>query len=254
MIKEYDYDNLAKYYKILEEDKKEDLKKNKFIENILKRYNVKKVFDVSCGTGVQAIYLCKKGYDVKASDLSKGMLKIARERSRKEGLNINFRKADMTNVKSTSKEDCVISIFNAIGHLSKKQFEKMVKNTYNNLNKEGIFIFDIFNLDFFKKNMITHEFIDVAKTVDNTYFVRFNHNKLDVKDGKICVNQKLYIQEGFNKSKIINEKWDMKLYDYKTLEKILKNNGFKVIEKYGGCNKTKLTANSNSIYIVAKKK
>ena len=39
-----------------------------------KKYKIKSVFDLTCGTGAQAIYFLKKGYLVKASDYSKGMI------------------------------------------------------------------------------------------------------------------------------------------------------------------------------------
>ncbi len=254
MIKKYDYDSLAKYYYALEEDKQDDFIKNRFLENIFKKYKTKKVFDVSCGTGVQTIYLHKKGYDVKASDLSEGMLKIARKRAKEENLKINFKKADMTEVKH-GKADAVVSIFNAIGHLSQKQFIKMIKNMRDNLKDNGLFVFDIFNLDFFKgKGFVDYEFIDCAKTIDDIKFVRFNDNDLDLKENKLIINQKIYIQEGYNQPKIIKDSCDMKLYDYKTLKELLEKNGFEIVEKYGSAEKEKLKKNSVSIYIVARKK
>jgi cyclopropane fatty-acyl-phospholipid synthase-like methyltransferase len=252
MIKQFDYDLFAEYYPELEENPKEDNKKNVFLNSIFKKYKVKTVFDVSCGTGLQTIYLTKKGYTVKASDLSKEMLKIARKRAKKENLKISFRQANMIDVK-LGKADAVISIFNAIGHLSEKQFELMIKNVSNNLNNNGLFIFDIFNLDSFKNNFINYEFIDCAKTINDIKFVRYNNNQLDLKEEKMQVNQKTYFQKGFDKPKLAIEKWDMKLYNFQTLNKLLNKNGFEVIEKYGSPEKTKFTINSNSIFIVAKK-
>jgi len=79
--------------------------------------------------------------------------------------------------------DAVITIFNAIGHLSKPEFEKTMRNIGTNLDKRGLYIFDIFNLDFMRKNFRTYRFLDVATEVNGTKFVRSNNNRLDkVKD------------------------------------------------------------------------
>lgn len=40
--------------------------------------------------------------------------------------------------------DAVITIFNAVGYLTKKGFEKAMRNIYNNLNNNGLYVFDIF--------------------------------------------------------------------------------------------------------------
>ena len=49
---------------------------NNFLNKIFKKNKVKKVLDMTCGTGVQALYLANRRYNVTASDISKEMLKI----------------------------------------------------------------------------------------------------------------------------------------------------------------------------------
>jgi SAM-dependent methyltransferase len=43
--------------------------------------------------------------------------------------------------------DAVITIFNAVGHLTKSGFEKAIRNIHRNLNAGGIYVFDILNLE-----------------------------------------------------------------------------------------------------------
>ncbi|MBT7296161.1 hypothetical protein HN836_00760 [Candidatus Woesearchaeota archaeon] len=128
------------------------------------------------------------------------------------------------------KFDSVISIFNAIGHLSKSDFEIAIKNIANNLKSNGLYIFDILNYDFMKNNFITHEFIDTCRDVDGVKYVRFNNNKLNRTKQIMSMNQKIYIQNGFNKLNISKKAWDMQIYSSNQLKKILDKNGFEVLE------------------------
>tara|TARA_Y100000310_G_C20677809_1_gene814108 strand:- start:628 stop:1395 length:768 start_codon:yes stop_codon:yes gene_type:complete len=253
-IKEYNYEKFAEYYDILElENPKEDERLNDFIDRILKNYKVKTVLDITCGTGAQTIGLKNKGYKITASDLSKGMLKIAKEKAK--DLDIKFYQGDMRTV-NYGKFDAVISMFNAIGHLDQKGLEQTIRNVGNNLNDKGIYIFDIFNQDFMDSGGFIgiHEFIDKAKEFDGKKFVRFNKNTYNSKKGIIHINQRTLIQENMNEPKELKEIWDMKIYTINKLKTLLDKNGFKTMETYGGVNQKFQKKKSLSIYIVAKKK
>jgi ubiquinone/menaquinone biosynthesis C-methylase UbiE len=214
----------------------------------LKRLGAKRVWDITCGTGLQAIYLHKKGYKVTASDYSKEMLAVAKRKCPQ----IKFKRADMRK-DSLGKFDAVISIFNAIGHLSKKDFEKSLKNINRSLNEGGIYIFDIFNLDYMRKNFITYEFVDEAKEVNNTKYVRINHNKLNLGGGLMTINQKTYIQKGIAKPSISQDIWDMQIYSSSQLKTILKRNGFELIKFSAFDGSTFNKDKSNFILTLARK-
>ena len=54
--------------------------------------------------------------------------------------------------------DAVITIFNAVGHLTKQDFKKAIQNIYTNLNDRGLYVFDIYNLNYLLyKDNITKE-------------------------------------------------------------------------------------------------
>lgn len=252
-IKQYDYDKLAKYYDVLELKASDDYEMvNDFLDKIFKENKVKTVLDMTCGTGVQTIGLCKRDYKVTASDISKGMLEIAKKKAK--SLKIEFHYGDIRTSKY-GKFDAVISIFNAIGHLSKKDFEKAIRNVSENLNRNGLFVFDIFNLDFMKAGGFKdYEFIDTALTHEETKYVRFNKNKIDFENGLMGINQRIYIQNKIAKPQVLKESWDMQLYSADDLKILLEKNGFKVVTFYGGLGNEFIKDKSLSIFIVAKKK
>jgi hypothetical protein len=77
---------------------------------------------------------------------------------------------------------------------------------------------------------ISHEFIDSCREMNGIKFVRFNHNKLDSKNGIMKSNQKTYVQEGNNQPKLFKERWDLKIYTSSQLKEILEKNGFEVVK------------------------
>ena len=120
--------------------------KNNALEKLLKDHKVQTVLDMTCGTGSQVFYLAKRGYKVTGSDFSSALLEIARKKALTEKLDLSFIDGDMRTLQ-VGQFDAVITMFNAIGHLRKKDFEKTLKNIRKNLKDGGLYIFDIFNLE-----------------------------------------------------------------------------------------------------------
>lgn len=127
---------------------------NQLIETILKKHRVKTVLDLTCGTGSQVFWLAKRGYEVVGADINSKMLKVANSKAQKEKLALKFLKGDMRTIK-VGKFDAVITIFNAVGHLTKIDFEEAMKNISDNLKDGDLYIFDINNLSFLMDGIIS---------------------------------------------------------------------------------------------------
>jgi 2-polyprenyl-3-methyl-5-hydroxy-6-metoxy-1,4-benzoquinol methylase len=136
------YDADAENYDQFNEDNSKQV--NQTVENILAKYQGKTVRDLTCGTGTQVFWLAKRGYEVSGSDFNTKMLDIAKKKAQEEKLNLTFSWGDMRSVKR-GEFDAVITIFNAVGHLTKTDFELAMRNIGANLKKGGVYIFDIFN-------------------------------------------------------------------------------------------------------------
>lgn len=77
-MEDCDYDKFATYYDIVESSRTNE-KINPLLLRILRKYKAKKILDMTCGTGLQAIFLHRHGLDVVTSDYSKNMLAIAKK-------------------------------------------------------------------------------------------------------------------------------------------------------------------------------
>lgn len=75
------------------------------------------VLDVGCGAGREALALTKLGYRIKAIDLSLAMIEAAKKESRKRGLEIDFERAEITELNPPGLFDyCLFSsgVYNSI--------------------------------------------------------------------------------------------------------------------------------------------
>src|SRR5579864_1272961 len=102
-----EYSELHEYYDVLCAGDSDA--KNRLIEKILRKHKVKTVLDLTCGTGSQVFWLAKHGYNVTGTDFSPALLKIARDKARKEKLKVRLIKGDMRTIKVGSF-DAVITI------------------------------------------------------------------------------------------------------------------------------------------------
>ena len=136
------YNKGAEHYDEFNEEKSKAI--NEFIESILKKHKVKSVVDLTCGTGSQVFWLAKRGFEIIGTDINAKMLQVAKNKALDKKLNLKFIKGDMR-ATQLGEFDAAITIFNAVGHLTKDDFEKAMRNIHSNLKPDGLYIFDIFN-------------------------------------------------------------------------------------------------------------
>ena len=205
---------------------------NQIIDKLLRQHDVKTVLDLSCGTGSQVFFLNKLGYKVTGADFSPPLLKIARKKAKKENVSITFLDGDMRKLE-VGKFDAVITIFNAIGHLSKTDFNKTIKNIYNNLHEGGFYLFDIFNLEAMTVNTVNNLAMDYKKVVDNKRVHHIQHSTINKVKGQITSYDNYIINKVGAGIKKINNKFTLQIYKAKELQLMLAKNGFKTIKQCG---------------------
>lgn len=123
--------------------------KNAFIEQLLKVQNVKTVLDMTCGTGSQVFYLARRGYEVTGSDFSPTLLEQARRKAAAADLD----------------------------------FEKALRNIQANLEEGGVYVFDIFNLQAMRDDVIAGFSMDLESVVDDAKIRNVQHSEIDRENG-----------------------------------------------------------------------
>src|SRR3989304_1235881 len=139
------YDLIANYWDAMYAREQFYKKGFQFIDSWRRKCNLRKeILDVACGTGYLLTFFEKVGYQTYGSDLSTGILKIARNRLK----HTQLKKAAFQTVSFKKKFPIVISFFNSFAYcLSMTELQKTLENLANQLNDEGLIIFDLVTTD-----------------------------------------------------------------------------------------------------------
>ena len=225
------YSKLYKYYDLLSASQDEIDRKNYFIDRILSQHKVKTVLDFTCGTGAQLFGLTTLGYQVTGVDLSPFLLKIAREKSQQKKLGVELIEGDVRETQVGSF-DAAITIFNAIGHLTKTDFEKGIRNIHENLVIGGVYVFDIFNLNAMTDDAIKNLAMDVKVITGNTKIYHSQNSEIDRENGRLTSYDCFTIEKECNEPKVLKDKFTLQIYTARELRRILIRNGFEVLGQY----------------------
>lgn len=148
------YDNIATHYDKLFLDWQATTKEQaEILDKIFKNNgfdNTAKILDCACGIGTQSIGIAKLGYDVTASDISKGELQEAEKRANENNVNIIFKEANFCALSDTfmDKYDIIIAMDNALPHMLKSSdLESAIKSIVNQIKENGIFVASIRDYD-----------------------------------------------------------------------------------------------------------
>lgn len=198
-------------------------------------------------------YLAERGYEVVGSDFSPALLDIARSKAKHMNRNITFIDGDMRKVKA-GKFDAVITIFNAIGHLTKADFAKALRNICANLKEGGIYIFDIFNLQAITDNIIDDFIHDIESTVNGVNIRNIQHSEIDREHGFLISHDRYTIFKTGNEPEVHTNSFSLQIYTAEELQGMLEQNGFKVIGQYDMDGNDFVAEKSLNILTIARKK
>ncbi len=143
------YDELVSWapYELWINDLLKQLKKAGLPENA-------KILDAACGSGLSAIPLARKGFDITGVDRSRAMLEFARKKAEAENLQVKFRAKDLVTLDLEEKFDAVICMHSGLDYiLDMKDLQTALSNVRECLKPGGLFAFDkcLDEPDFYKK-------------------------------------------------------------------------------------------------------
>jgi 2-polyprenyl-3-methyl-5-hydroxy-6-metoxy-1,4-benzoquinol methylase len=222
------YDQEAQHYDAFNET--QSAKINQTIENILRHHKMKRILDFTCGTGSQVFWLAKKGFETVGVDINAQMLAIAKDKAAKQSSPIHFEQGDIR-TSQIGQFDAVLSIFNSIGHLTKEDFKLALKNVYTNLIPGGLYIFDIFNLDYLlHEDNITKLTIDNQKKYGDITAREIQYSTIS-EDGVLTSFDVYHEQQSNGIEKVTKASQTLQVYNQTHLKALLEKNGFKVIQQ-----------------------
>ncbi len=146
----HDYDDVAENYDLYLEEmyKNEDNYADfrEFYLDFARQYGSEGVIDIACGTGAVLLYLAEHGIFADGTDLSEAMCRVADEKTKKSGFNLNIFPADMTTFKGDRKYSCAIIARSGFMHLTTPELQRAALiNIRENLTDGGMLTFNTFD-------------------------------------------------------------------------------------------------------------
>lgn len=218
-----------------------------YVESVIKKYVGKsgKGIDAACGSGFYTRALKRAGYSVCGVDISDEMLTSAIGLAAKERLAIDFRKEDMTKLKSFEKVDFITVINDGINFIPRDKLVKTLKSFNACLKKGGLLHFDI-SSEYKLKNVIGNQ--TFCEDEDDYSYIWFN----TLSDDKVEMNLSVFLKRGelYCKKECCSVEY---IYTFDEIKNALDECGFKLVAvdaQYGEL----LKANSERICFSAIKK
>jgi len=213
---------------------------------------VQTVLDLTCGTGSQVFFLAKRDYKCVGGDISPALLEIARTKAHNEKIDVKFIDGDMRTLK-VGKFDAVITIFNAIGHLTKVGFVKAMKNIHQNLKSGGIYVFDILNLEAMTDTVVSDLAYCVHKKFNDSQMYIVQYSTIDRNNGHLTSYDNYIVQKNAANPERFSHKFSLQIYTAQELREMLAKNGFETIGQYAMDGSEFLEKKSLNILTVARK-
>lgn len=248
----FEYQQQPEFFDAFNFDENTDAK-NSVIEKLLKKHKVKTVLDLTCGTGSQVFFLAKRGYEMVGSDFSPVLIKMAKKRARKEKVSLKFIDGDMRSLK-VGTFDAAITIFNAVGHLTKVGFEKAMRNIHSNLKQGGVYIFDILNLEAMTDSVVANLAHHTEKQIGTTKVHKMQCCSIDRNTGHLTNYDMCMFQKNADKPIQINNKFILQIYTAAQLREMLNKTGFEIVAQYSMDGSKFIHDKTMGILTVARKK
>lgn len=169
----YFYDAFAGDYDLMTQFESRFEKESSVFQNIVDKFNLKKVLDAGCGTGFHSILLSKLGCEVTAADISQNMIDLLNSKKVSYGVEIKTVLASFQELatKVDSGFDGVFCMGNSLPHLlTTEEIKTALDNFYRLLMKGGKLILQILNYD---KILSEHKKVQSVREIQGKTFIRY---------------------------------------------------------------------------------
>lgn len=220
-----------------------------YIQKIIQRWHpaTQKILDISCGTASLLLKLDTKKHQLYGCDFSCDMLEIARRKCKALKLSIPFWQSNMISFRLKQKVDVIISLYDSVNYvLNVSAWKNMLDCAYDELDDEGLFIFDICTEKNSKK--FFHNYYE-KKRGNGFYYTReskYNANN------KIHSNR--FVIQFDNEKETYVEFHEQKILQVKEVLDLIKQTNFQFLGAFQGFTFRPGNENSLRIHYVLKRK
>jgi D-alanine-D-alanine ligase len=188
-----------------------------------------RILDLCCGQGRHALELTRRGFSqVTGIDRSRYLVRLARQRARRENLSVSFREGDARRVRlSGAPFHCVMLLGNSFGYFDRAEDDLAVlKACKRVMTPGGTLILDITDGDWMRGHFEPRSW----EWVDEKHFVCRERSL--AKDGERLITRELVTHA--ERGVIIDQFYAERLYDESGLRALLDAAEFGAVRLHGG--------------------
>ncbi|MDD7305741.1 MAG: methyltransferase domain-containing protein [Peptoniphilaceae bacterium] len=183
-----------------------------------------RMLELACGSGKLTSYFFDDFKYIDALDLSRDMLDVFKKKFIRE--NLNLYQANMTEYIKEDSYDLIVVLLDSVNYLlNKSDIGKLFENSYKNLKKGGLLVFDINSLykmeNIFGNESYVYEYEDVFYTWENYK-----------EDDLIYMYLNFFLEDEDGSYRRIKENQVQRIYSPTFIKKELQKAGFADIETF----------------------
>lgn len=190
------------------------------------------ILELACGTARVSLALVKQGFSVTGIDISSEMLEEAKFKASEEKIKIKLSKENIIDFNLKKKFDLILCVHNSFSHINGLENLKLFfKSVRKHLSKDGVFILQVFNPDFyfFTRNPNEKFPLKTYKDPVSKNMIELSENNFYDDESQINY-MKWYFKIG---TKEIVKNWNQRVYFPQELDYLVQLFGFKIINKFG---------------------
>jgi SAM-dependent methyltransferase len=199
------------------------LREANFIEDRLSVERGGAVLDLGCGTGLHAIELARRGYQVVGFDLSLPMLARAGEEAQGREAKLNFVQGDMREMTFEEQFDGVYCWNTSFGYFDEDKNAQVISRVHRSLKAGGLLLLDVANRDYLIRQSPSLAWFE------GDGCVCMDEMNVDFITSRLRVKRTMMLDDG--RSREIE--YSMRVYSLHELGRILHEHRFKVCEVSG---------------------
>ena len=218
-----------------------DLDYEKYADNIKKlvdKYNIRKenMLELAAGSGMLTKYFFDDFDNIDALDISSDMLTVFANNYDPD--NVNLIHYDMVEFENENTYDLIVILLDSVNYVTEKEdLVKLFKNSYKNLKKGGLLVFDINSpykiREIFGSNCCVYEYEDIFYTWDNFF-----------EDNLVDMHLDFFIENEDGTYRRVREFQQERLYEVEEVKDLISEIGFKDINIFDEDNMKKVREDS----------